>query len=270
MATPLIDALRAAQASIRAVVTVEPSETAVARRLAREVGEAIARLERGEPEKDLVSIVCHDLKDPLASIVMGAGFLKKTIAADEGATRRVVEAISRSADRMSQVVSDFHDLAKLQSGLLSFDPRPCDVVSVVHGAIAALQVEARERGLVLAFAAPDEHPIATCDRARLAQVMTKLVGNAVKFTASGGRIDVRVVGEGDRVRISVADSGRGIAPERLSEIFDHGANARRSPRDGPGLGLPIVRGIVDLHRGDIVVDSRPGQGSTFSFTLPTE
>src|ERR1700690_1279497 len=268
MATPLIAALREARAKLEAVSTVEPGEAAVARRLARELDDAIARLDGCGPERDLVSIVCHDLKDPLASIVMGTGFLKKTIAADQSAARRVVEAISRSADRMTQVIGDFHDLAKLEAGLLPFELRPCSVVAILRGAIGSFEAQARERGLALSLEVEAEHIDVVGDPMRLTQMASKLIGNAMKFTAPGGRIAVRAAEENGRVRIAVSDTGRGIPSERFASLFDYAANARRSPRDGPGLGLAIVRGLVDLHRGEIAVESRVGEGSTFSITLP--
>jgi two-component system phosphate regulon sensor histidine kinase PhoR len=268
MTTPLIAALRAARASIGAAVTVEPVEAAVARRLARELDDAIATLDGSQPEKDLVAIVCHDLKDPLASIVMGTGFLKKTIRADEGAARRVVDAISRSADRMSQLIGDFHDLAKLEAGLLSFEPRPCDVVASLHGAIGSFEPQARERGLELRLEPEGVRPVVMGDPSRFTQISSKLIGNALKFTTPPGRVTVRVSEKDGRVRIAVSDTGRGIASERIARLFDYATNARRSPRDGPGLGLAIVRGLVELHRGEITVESRVGEGSTFAVTLP--
>jgi signal transduction histidine kinase len=268
MTTALIAALREARSAVGAAVAVGPDEAIVARLLIRQLGEAIARLEGAETERDLLSIVCHDLRDPLASIVMGAGFLKKTMPADEGPARRVVDAISRSADRMEHVVGDFHDLAKLEAGLLPFEPRPCDVGAALSGAIASLQEQARERGLALTLEVVCERPVAMCDRARLAQILSKLVGNSLKFTARGGRVAVRVDDEKGRVRVSVSDTGRGISCDRFPGLFDHAVNARRSPRDGPGLGLAIVRGLVDLHRGELMVESRVGEGSTFAFTLP--
>src|SRR6266480_3523499 len=149
MTSLLIDALHQARSALKAVVTGEPTEATLLRTLTREVDAAIARLDGSEPEKDLVSIVCHDLKDPLASIVMGVGFLKRTIPPAESATRRVVDAISRSADRMSHVVSDFHDLAKLQGGFLPIEPRSCDVVATLRGAMAPLEAEAHARAITL-------------------------------------------------------------------------------------------------------------------------
>jgi signal transduction histidine kinase len=245
----------------------------VARRLARDLDAAIARLAGAEPEKDLVSIICHDLKDPLASIVMGAGFLKKTIAAegDEGrSARKVIEAISRSADRMSQVIGDFHDLSKLDMGTLEIDARPCDVVAGIRAAATPWAQQATERSIELAIETPSEPVLAQCDRARVVQIVGKLTHNAIKFTPAGGRVTVRIVGpeNGQMVRVSVADTGRGIAPEIVGQIFDHAANARRTPREGPGLGLAIARGLVELQGGELTVVSRVGAGSTFTFTIP--
>jgi signal transduction histidine kinase len=272
MTTPFIAALRQARATIEAALevssTAEPVEASVARKLVNELDEAIARFDGSEPEKDLVSIVCHDLKDPLASIVMGTGFLKKTIPADESAARRVLDAISRSADRMSQVISDFHDLARIEAGALHFDPRPCDILAVLEGAIRPFEALARERGVELTLESEGEDLSVMGDPIRLTQLASKLVANAIKFSASGGRVIVRVGEFKGRTRIVVSDTGRGIASERFARLFDYAANARRTPRDGPGLGLPIVRGIVDLHRGEISIDSRVGEGTTFAVTLP--
>ena len=263
----LLAALVEARATIAAAHTAEPGEAAVARRLQRELDEAIARLE-GRPDKDLVSIVCHDLKDPLASIVMGSGFLRKTIAAEEGPARRVVDAIARSAERMNHLVGDFHDLAKLESGMLTVEIVACDLVAVVHGALRPLEAVARERGIGLAFESAGNALLARCDRARVSQIVVKLVGNAVRFTSAGGSVVVRVERDDGRARVVVRDTGRGIAAERLARVFDRAFNARQTPRDGPGLGLAIARGLALLQGGDVEAKSEAGAGSTFTLVLP--
>ncbi len=272
--SPLAMALREAHARLSAAAPTDAKEAALARRILREMEETASRLEGGEPPSDLVSIICHDLKDPLASIVMGAGFLKKTILVDEGkdgAVRRVVEAITRSTDRMGQIISDFHDLARLEGGRVDLDRREWDVSPLLRETADRLGPQAHERHLGLEVDVPDQPVIASCDRGRLLQVLSKLVGNAIKFTPptqSAGRIALRATLDGESVKVQVVDTGRGIAPERLSAIFDYAANARRAPRDGPGLGLPIARGLVELHGGRIDVESQTGAGSTFTFTLP--
>ena len=245
-AGPLVSAIRDARGALAASASVDPAEASVTRRLLREFELALARLEGREPEKDLVSIVCHDLKDPLASIVMGVGYLKKTVAAEtERPARRVVDAIARSADRMSQVISDFHDLSKLDAGTLEVDVRPCDVVASLRPVIFTLTQKASERSIELRFEAPNEPVVAHCDRTRLPQILSKLVDNAIKFTSPEGHVVITVDVDAGNARVAVRDTGRGIPAERFGEIFDHAANARRTPRDGPGLGLAIANGLVE-------------------------
>ena len=265
--TDLLTTLRDARAAL-ARVTALPTHAAVARKVTRDLDEAIARLEGTESDRDLVSVVCHDLKDPLASIVMGAGFLKKAIPDDQAAPRRVVEAIARSAERLGHVVDDFHDFARLEAGLLTLDPRPSDVVEAARGVVTSLETRAQARKIALTLQASQGPLVAMCDPVRLIHMVTKLVDNALKFTPPDGRVTIGIEGEKDRVRVSVSDTGRGIPAERLPSIYDRAANARATPRDGPGLGLAIVRALVELHRGEISVESRVGGGSVFSFTLP--
>ncbi len=269
MASPFVVALRNALELLAAAAPVESGETVVARRVIRDLEHTLARLEgRERNETDLIAIVCHDLKDPLASIVMGAGFLRKTVPADDTAARRVVEAILRSTDRMGQVIGDFHDLARLETGRIALDLRAWDVVPILRATSASFDSRARERGVRLEVDVPEAPLLALCDRTRLLQVLSKLLGNAIKFTNAEGRVVLRAEAQEGRVRIVVSDAGKGIAPDRLSTIFDHAVNARRTPRDGPGLGLAIAQGLLDLQRSKIDVESRLDHGSEFSFALP--
>jgi signal transduction histidine kinase len=264
--TTLLHTLRGARDALASADTAQPGEAGVARKVLRELDEAIASLEGAPPEKDLLSVVCHDLKDPLASIVMGSSFLRKTLPPDEG-TRRIVDAISRSAERMNQVVSDFHDLSRLEAGTLEIERRPCDIASVARSVVDVHAARAKELGVELQLDAPQAPVAASCDRARVAQMLGKLLANALKFTGSGGSVSVRIWAEGAEARLSVADTGRGIAEEHLNSIFDRTANARRKPRNGPGLGLPMVRGLAEAQGGTVTVTSRPGEGSTFVVAL---
>jgi signal transduction histidine kinase len=269
MASPFVVALRNALEVVAASPTAEPGEATIARRMIRDMEQTLARLEGKEPsETDLIAIVCHDLKDPLASIVMGAGFLRKTIPAEDGAARRVVDAILRSTERMGQVIGDFHDLAKLQTGRIALELRAWDVVPILHAASTSFEGKARERAVHFELDVPPLPLLALCDRSRLLQVVSKLVNNAIKFTNAEGRVVLRAESHPGRVRIVVSDSGKGIPADRTATIFDHAANARRTPRDGPGLGLAIAQGLLDLQHTKIDVESRVDQGSAFSFTLP--
>jgi signal transduction histidine kinase len=122
--------------------------------------------------------------------------------------------------------------------------------------------------LSLELEPPADGTLARGDRARLSQVVSKLVENAIKFTPPGGKIVVRAEREGAHVRVSVRDTGRGIPEDWIGRIFDRWTNARRTPRDGPGLGLAIANHIVELHGGVMGVESRVGDGSLFWFTIP--
>jgi|HubBroStandDraft_1064217.scaffolds.fasta_scaffold47671_2 signal transduction histidine kinase len=268
MAKPFVDALRNARAVVSAVPATDPVQAAVARKLTQNLDDAIARFEGRAPDVDLVSAVCHDLKDPLASIVMGAGFLQKALASEDEGVRRAIKAITRSADRLGRLVSDFHDLAKLEVGRLPIDPRACDVSVTVGDAVERLASIAGERGVQVTFQAPDDPAMAHCDPVRVAQIVSNLVANAIRFTGAGGTVGVRVEGGETGIRVLVSDTGRGIPAERLASIFDHGANSGRTSRDGPGLGLAIVKALVEQQDGQVKATSTLGQGSLFEVTLP--
>lgn len=229
--------------------------------------------EKQGPKKDLLSVICHDLKDPLASIVMGAGFLKKVLPQDESmaAARRVTEAIHRSAERMNQVIGDFYDLGKLEAGELTVETRPHDAAAMAHAAFDLFLSRAKEKGLSLEQQISETPMSVTCDRARVVQVFSKLIANAIKFTPEGGSIVLKVEPrEGGKVWFAVSDTGRGVPEARKPHVFDREANQRQTPRDGPGLGLAIAKGLVALHGGEIgLLDNDPA-GTTVWFTIPVE
>jgi signal transduction histidine kinase len=221
-------------------------------------------------KKDLLSIICHDLKDPLASIVMGAGYLRKVLPEDgpQASARRVVEAIHRSAERMNRVIQDFYDLGKIEAKQLTLDARRCDVDSVVRAATDAHAPAASSKSVKLNAQITGVDLAVNADRARLLQVLDKLIDNAIRFTSEGGAVRVRVEPEGESVRFRVEDTGRGIGAERLATVFLREVNATLTPRDGVGLGLAIAKGLVELQGGTISAESAVGKGSTFTFTLP--
>lgn len=140
---------------------------------------------------------------------------------------------------------------------------------VVQDVVGTLSEAALEKTLTLEVFIPPEVPSVWVDAERLRQVLSNLLGNAVKFTPAGRRISVAAQEEEAAVRISVADTGPGIPAEHLPQVFDRFWQARSTRRAGAGLGLAIARGIVEAHGGDMGVQSEPGAGSTFFFTLPT-
>ena len=169
---------------------------------------------------------------------------------------------------MTHMISDLVDAASLETGTLSLDQRENELDRVIADALDLLQplADARSLQLDIDLGGIDR---AFCDRERIVQVLSNLVGNAIKFTPSGGRIHVTAEPWGDMVRIAVSDDGPGIAAEQIPRIFDRYWHlAQRESRQGAGLGLYIAKGIVENHGGRIWVESTLGHGSTFYFTLP--
>ncbi len=218
---------------------------------------------------DVLAIVSHDLRNPLSTILTSTGRILASLE-DGGAPLRLpLERCQRAARRMTHMISDLVDAASLETGTLSLDQRDNEVGRVMSDALDLLAPLADARGLTLTTRIADGAERAWCDRERVVQVLSNLVGNAIKFTPQGGHIHVSAEAWGEMVRIAVCDDGPGIAPELTPRIFDRYWHiAQRESRQGAGLGLYIAKGIVENHGGRIWVESALGRGSTFFFTLP--
>jgi PAS domain S-box-containing protein len=219
---------------------------------------------------DVLAIVSHDLRNPLSTILTSTGRLLDLAVTSDGALLRApLERCQRAARRMTHMISDLVDAASLETGTLSLDRHDSELGRVISDAIDLLQPLAEARKLRLSCQLSDGSQNAYCDRERIVQVLSNLVGNAIKFTPADG--NVRIVCErwGDMARIAVSDDGPGIPGEQIPRIFDrYWHQAQRESRQGAGLGLYIAKGIVENHGGRIWVDSTLGLGSTFYFTLP--
>lgn len=226
-----------------------------------------AALDATKLRDQVLGIVVHDLRNPLGTVLLHAGALRERGGEAE---RRRAEAIEGAARRMRRLVDDLLDVSRMEEGRLSLRlarvaPRP--LLEEVGASQAGLAAAA---SLDLRVEAPPDLPDVRADRDRLLQVFENLVGNAIKFTPPGGRITLGAAPGAGEVRLHVSDTGGGIAADDLPHVFDRFWQARRADRGGAGLGLAIVRGIVEAHGGRIEVESAPGHGSTFSFTVPVE
>lgn len=219
---------------------------------------------------EVLAIVSHDLRDPLNTIGMSAQMLME-VPVEDTDRQKHLRVISRAKDRMNRLIQDLVDVARMKAGKsLSVEIRPEQFGSVIHEACEAFAESTREKGVELECQLPDDVPDVMIDRRRILQVFSNLLGNALKFTPEGGRIQLRAEGIAEnKVQVSVRDSGPGIPPENLKQIFEAFWQAPRTARLGAGLGLAISRGIVQLHDGRIWAESREGEGSTFFFTIPT-
>jgi signal transduction histidine kinase len=246
------------------------ADLAMAEELGRRAGLAVdnARLydeaRRAIQARDeVLAVVSHDLKNPLESVLLSASLLLR--ARDPEQVRRYAEAVRRSGTRMDRLVRELLDLSRMDAGQFRLELRPERLEGVIEEALALLAPVASERGVALGTAGGPLADAVPCDRERILQVLSNLVGNAVAYAPRGGHVAVRVALSDAEAEVAVADDGPGIPPEDLPHLFDR--FWKRSAR-GTGLGLAIVRGIVDAHGGRIRVESRVGVGTTFAFTLP--
>jgi len=218
---------------------------------------------------DLLATVSHDLRNPLGTITLATEVLRRqTKVEDERGTRQLA-TISRSAQRMEQLIRDLLDMASIESGHLSITREAVPVRSLVEDAIEAATPLASAKLVELGAELLASQVQVDVDRGRAMQVFANIIGNAVKFTPSGGRILVRAAERDDGfVRFAIADTGPGIDPVELGFVFDRFWQAKETARAGTGLGLAICKGIIEGHGGTIWVESQVGVGTTFYFTMP--
>jgi signal transduction histidine kinase len=213
---------------------------------------------------EVLAVVSHDLKNPLEAVTLSASLLLRT--PESPRVRRYAEALQRSASRMDRLIRDLLDLSSMDAGKFRVEVRPEGLGGIVEEAIAVLAPIAAEKGIVLSSSAAPLSDDVLCDRERVLQVLSNLVGNAIQFAPRGGHVSVRARAAGPGVEISVEDDGPGIPSDDVPHLFDRYWKSRS--RRGTGLGLAIARGIVEAHGGQIRVESAPGAGSRFAFTLP--
>ncbi len=240
------------------------TDAQVARRT-RELEERVGELEA--LQREILSVVSHDLRNPLSVILVSSRLLLRTIEAP--GPRRQLEAITRGADEINHIIQDLCDAVAIEAGALTVGADPQEVAPMVARALDVTRPLAAQKPVELrAEIAPGVERVVG-DKDRLEQVLVALVSNATKFTPRGGSIDVRAEAAGGAVRFSVSDTGPGIAADQRSELFCRRASGSRRPlAQGSGLGLFVAKGIVEAHGGRIRVESEPGRGSTFWFTVP--
>jgi signal transduction histidine kinase len=239
-------------------------------RLARNLNAMVVRLrELDEMKRTFVASVTHELRAPLFAIESYIKeFLRESPELRPEDRQRFVR-IEANAARLARFVTSLLDLAKIERGQLDYRPRATEIARLIEDASEFQRSRASERRLALSFAADADLPQLKVDPDMITQVMANLISNAIKFSPPGGRIEVCVRRRADGVECSVADTGVGIPPETLKRLFrpfERGADPMRA--GGTGLGLSIAKAIVERHGGRLLVDSTPGRGSRFSFTLP--
>ena len=240
-----------------------------ARRLAAQYAreqDATAAARRAIAERDeLAAVVSHDLRNPLMTIALGADLLAS--AETDLRLRKHVGSIGEAAKCMQGLIDELLDVTRLERGRVELHPEPVRVGALFETIEALFLARATDAGVEL-VAGPGEELAVHADRDRLVQVLSNLVGNALKYTPKGGKIALAARSEQGRVRVEVTDTGSGIAPAQRAHVFDRYWQDRPRGRGSLGLGLYICKRLIEAHRGEIGVDSEPGKGSTFWFTLP--
>jgi signal transduction histidine kinase len=220
-----------------------------------------------DAREEILRIVAHDLRNPLNTIHMATELLIDTAGTD-AARRSQLRIIARAGERMNHLIQDLLSVTTIEAGRLSIAPRKSVVAELLYEAREMLEPIAKEKGLTLAVSAEADLPEVRADPARVLQVFSNLVGNAVKFTPTGGTVTLSATRADGKVQCSVIDTGPGIPPAQLSRLFGKFWQAKRGDGRGVGLGLAIAKGIVEAHGGTIKVESEMGRGSVFSFVLP--
>jgi signal transduction histidine kinase len=223
--------------------------------------------------REFLADVSHELRTPLAALRTFNELLQEKAGEDVAARTEFLEASAQQIERLDWLAQNLLELSKLDSGLVRLDLRPDDLRATIESAVEQAQVSARRRGLSLTAEMPDSAVSTRHDPQRLGQVLTNLIGNALKFTPRGGSVRVTLAPHLRGAQISVIDTGVGIGAEELPHIFDRfyrGSRANEARGSGSGLGLAIVRSIVEMHGGRVAVESRIGSGTTFTVTLPAD
>jgi two-component system phosphate regulon sensor histidine kinase PhoR len=233
----------------------------------------LTRLRRLETvRRDFISNISHELRTPLASLKALTETLQEGALDDPPAARRFLQRMETEVDALSLMVSELLELSRIESGKVPLRLNPVSPCSLLADAVERLRLQAERAGLQIQISCPEDLPEVLADASRLEQVIVNLLHNAIKFTPSGGQIFISTQpypSDPQLLQFSVKDTGIGIPAKDLPRIFERFYKTDRARASGgTGLGLAIARHIIEAHGGRLWADSREGQGSTFSFTIP--
>ena len=267
--------LQTGDLTARASVSGSDEIAALARSFNQMAGQLEAAAERQKEldrlRRDLVAWAGHDLRTPLASIRLLVEALADGVVSDPETSQQYLVQARKQVDTLASLVDDLFQVSQLDAGGLSLHSEPASLTDLLSDTIESFSGMAAQRSICLeGSAAPGIDPL-EMDVQRMGRVLNNLVSNALRHTPPGGLVSIRAGREEGFVRVTVQDSGEGIPPEDLAHIFERfyrGDKSRSRATGGAGLGLAIAKGIVEAHGGNIAVQSQPGQGATFTFTVP--
>jgi len=228
---------------------------------------AFNRMSRDLAQGEAVRRIAHELRTPLACIRNSVDLLQAATTPD--VRDEVISTIDHQAASLEGLVTDLLESSRLEVGQVTLTRQPTDLSLIVDRTVRYMSALIQQRGQHLDIALPEGEVVADVDRRRLEQVLANLLANATKFTPRGGHIWLTLARQDGEARLTVADDGPGIAPEHQPFMFERSFTVPgRTAKTGLGLGLYIARQLVELHGGQIGVESAPGQGASFTVTLP--
>jgi signal transduction histidine kinase len=232
--------------------------------------EQVARLRALERlQESFVSSVSHELRTPLTCVKTSVDLIQATSASLTEEQADLIGTIGHHVKRLEALVTDLLEITKLEAGQVTLSRQPTDLPRLVHRVVEALRPLTDRKGQAISLHCPEATGRVEVDRRRIEQVLTNILSNAIKFTPKKGLIDVSVTNLADGLQVCVADNGPGIAAEEQARVFDkfYVVTDGRGLA-GVGMGLYIARQLVELHGGQIWIESQPGEGSRFCFTVP--
>lgn len=222
-------------------------------------------------KSDFIATASHELRTPLTSVQMGVHLLLEGAAGElTDKQQEVLGACREDCERLEKLMRDLLDISKIESGENAPHFTPQRAASLINAAAESFRSQAEAKGIKLVTELPPDLPTVLADHADIERVIGNLVGNAIRHTGRGGQIRITAAERDMNVAISVRDTGRGIPSEYLARIFDKFVQVPGAPSGGAGLGLAISKRLVEAHGGQISVQSAPGQGANFTFTIPVE
>jgi signal transduction histidine kinase len=240
----------------------------------RELSGAINEIELVSKRKtEFVSAVSHELRTPLTSIKgYAAILLSEKLGTVPPAIKERLEKINKHSDELTHMVNDLLDIARIESGKAEMTLEALDITQTAHSVIELLNPQLKEKAINVQTNIPQELSYALADKSQVSRVFINIIGNAIKFVpAENGTINISAFESADAIQINIADNGIGMSEHDVEHIFDEFYrvdNLINQKTKGTGLGLTLVRNIIQAHKGKIWVEARQGRGSTFSFTLP--
>lgn len=220
-----------------------------------------------------LAIVSHDLKNPLSAISLGTGVLKRSVLngkSDQESIVKSLEGIERNVASMDRMISDLLDVEQMSNGVLLLRPTNCNVNDLLNECKDLFAPVVANKSFTINIKTLNDIINANIDHDRILQVLSNLIGNALKFTPAGGTIELSAEQNENEIIISVQDNGPGIPLDKQESIFERFSQLKLNDRRGLGLGLFISKWIIEAHKGEIKVSSVAGKGSKFSFTIPSK